>query len=639
MKTKFLFLVGAPFLLFIQALTAATLPSGFNESVVASGISSATAMAFAPDGRLFVCQQGGSLRVIKNNVLLATPFLSVTTDPAGERGLLGVTFDPNFANNQWVYIYYTVPGSPPHNRVRRYTANGDVALAGSETTILELNALSGAQNHNGGALHFGVDGKLYVAVGDNANSANSQTLNNLLGKILRLNNDGTIPSDNPFYNTATGVNRAIWALGLRNPYTFAVQPGTGQSFINDVGQNTWEEISVGMRGANYGWPSCEGACNPPNASFVDPIHQYSHAEGCAITGGAFYNPAVSQFPPEYNGVYFFADYCSGWIRVLDWANGNQVFNFAAGIANPVDLRVGEDGALYYLDRGRGSVYRIRYANAPSITQHPQPQTAPVGGSATFTVGASGTEPLTYQWLRNGGTIANANNASYTISGVQSSDDGAMFACRVSNAYGTTTSTSARLTVNNNTAPTATITAPGNGTRYNAGDTIAFSGAATDLEDGTLPPSAFSWTVIFHHDTHTHPFLGPVAGTTSGSFTVPTSGETSANVFYRIHLTVTDSSGAQDSTFVDVQPNVVTLTLLSAPSGVNLTLDGQPVAAPFSFASVVGTVRTIGAPSSVRLNRVNYSFAGWSDGGTATHNIATPPLNTSYTATYNRKGKK
>ena len=595
-------------------------------------------MAFAPDGRLFVCQQGGSLRVIKNGVLLAAPFLSVTTDSAGERGLLGVTFDPDFANNQWVYIYYTVPGSPPHNRVRRVTANGDVALAGSETTILELNALSSAQNHNGGALHFGADARLYVAVGENANSANSQTLTNLLGKILRLNNDGSIPTDNPFYHAATGVNRAIWALGLRNPFTFAFQPGTGRSFINDVGQGTWEEINTGLAGANYGWPSCEGVCSPPNAGFVDPIHQYSHPAGCAITGGSFYNPAVSQFPPEYNGVYFFADYCGGWIHILDWANGNQVFDFATGLVNPVDLSVSADGSLYYLDRGRSSVYRVRYANAPSITQHPLPQTAPVGGAATFTVAASGSAPLTYQWQRNGAAIANANGTAYTISGVQPSDDGALFACQVSNAYGATTSNPARLTVNNNSPPTATITAPNPGTRYNAGDTIAFSGTGTDPEQGNLPPAAFSWTIVFHHDTHTHPFLGPMTNITSGTFTIPTSGETAANVLYRIHLTVTDASGAQHSTFVDVLPNVVTLTLLSQPTGVDLTLDGQPVTAPFSFASVVGMVRTIGAPVSARLNRVNYTLTGWSDGGASTHTLPTPTVNTSYTATYKAKGK-
>ncbi|HET6862126.1 MAG TPA: PQQ-dependent sugar dehydrogenase, partial [Pyrinomonadaceae bacterium] len=138
-----------------QVANAATVPTGFTDSVVASGLSSPTAMAFAPDGRIFVCQQGGALRVIKNGALLATPFLTVTVNSSGERGLLGVAFDPNFASNQLVYVYYTATTPTIHNRLSTFVASGDVALAGSETVILELNDLSGATNHNGGAIHFG----------------------------------------------------------------------------------------------------------------------------------------------------------------------------------------------------------------------------------------------------------------------------------------------------------------------------------------------------------------------------------------------------------------------------------------------------------------------------------------------------
>jgi len=393
--------------------------------------------------------QTGQLRVIKNDALLAAPFLTVTTDFNGERGLLGVAFDPDFANNQRVYIYYTVPGSPPHNRVSRFIASGDVAVTGSETVILELNNLSDASNHNGGAIHFGLDGKLYVAVGENANSANSQTLANLLGKMLRINADGTIPADNPFYNTASGVNRAIWALGLRNPFTFAFQPGTPRMFINDVGENSWEEINDGFKGTNYGWPNCEGACNPTNPNFRDPIYQYSHADGCAIVGGAFYNPAATQFPPEYAGVYFFADLCGGWIRKLDPAAGNQVSDFATGLSSPVDLAVSADGSLYYLARGLGSVSRVRFTSAP---------------------------------------------------------------------------------------------------------------------------------------------------------------------------------------------NVVTLTFVTQPSGLQLTLDGQTNTTPFAVESVVGTTLTIGAPSPQQAGRRNYSFVEWSDGGAQTHDITTPDADTTYRATYRKIGR-
>ncbi|HJX26455.1 MAG TPA: PQQ-dependent sugar dehydrogenase, partial [Thermoanaerobaculia bacterium] len=299
-----------------SAASAATLPTGFTESLVANGLSNPTAMAFAPDGRIFVTQQGGQLRVIKNGALLGTPFVTVTVSSSGERGLLGVAFDPDFATNQYVYVYYTATSPAIHNRVSRFTASGDTAVPGSETIILELDNLSSATNHNGGALHFGPDGKLYIAVGENANGANSQTLGNLHGKILRINKDGSIPTDNPFYGSASGVNRAIWALGLRNPFTFSFQRGTGRMLINDVGQNTWEEINDGIAGSNYGWPSTEGPTS--NSAYRGPIYWYGHGSGsttgCAITGGAFYNPVTQQFPADYLGDYFFADYCSGWIR-------------------------------------------------------------------------------------------------------------------------------------------------------------------------------------------------------------------------------------------------------------------------------------------------------------------------------------
>jgi glucose/arabinose dehydrogenase len=323
-------------------------------------------MAIAPDGRIFVCQQGGALRVIKNGALLPAPFVTLTVDPAGERGLLGIAFDPNFAGNNFLYVYYTVPFEPRHNRVSRFTANGDVAVPGSETILLELNPLTTATNHNGGALHFGPDGKLYIATGENANTANSQTLANMLGKILRLNSDGSIPTDNPFFNQATGNNRSIWALGLRNPFTFAFQPGTGRMFINDVGQSTWEEINDGIAGSNYGWPTTEGPTTNP--FFRSPLFAYGHGlgptTGFAITGGTFYNPPVTQFPSSFVGKYFFADLGSGWIRVFDPATGTAS-PFATGISQPVDLKVGADGSLFYLSIGSGAVFRVRF-NPPQV---------------------------------------------------------------------------------------------------------------------------------------------------------------------------------------------------------------------------------------------------------------------------------
>ncbi len=339
-------------------------PSGFtlNQGWLA-GLTHATAFAQAPDGRLFVAEQGGTLRVVKNGALLATPFATVAVDSAGERGLIGVALHPGFATNGFVYIYSTRSiAGVSHNRISRFSASGDVAVAGSEAAILDLPNLSGATNHNGGGMHFGSDGKLYVGVGDNGNGAQAQNLALPFGKLLRLNEDGSLPADNPFFASQTGLGRAIWAYGLRTPFTFAVQPGTGRVHINDVGETTWEEIDVGAAGANYGWPASEGPDNV-GAGVTAPLFTYKHADvaplgsgpggffkGFAIAGGAFY-PPTGPFPDGYRDQYYFADFVSRFVGRIDLANGNAAYSFASLTGQPVDLLVGIDGAIYVLTRG------------------------------------------------------------------------------------------------------------------------------------------------------------------------------------------------------------------------------------------------------------------------------------------------
>jgi glucose/arabinose dehydrogenase len=328
-------------------------------------------MAVAPDGRIFVTQKGGALRVVRNNALLSQPFLTVSVNAVGERGLLGVAFDPDFQSNRFVYVYYTTAAAPIHNRVSRFTAsasNPDVAEAGSELPILNLPTL-GATNHNGGAIHFGSDGKLYVAVGENAVPANAQSLNTPLGKLLRINTNGSIPTDNPFYSQTTGVNRAIWALGLRNPYTFAVDPVINRMHLNDVGQSSWEEVNLGVRGANYGWPQTEGM-EPAGVSGVRyPIHAYQNAgSSCAIVGAAFYRPQIFRFPTSYDGRYFFGDYCGGYIRTLRPPNYSSSTAFATGISSLVDIQTHQDGSLYYLAAGSGELFRVQSTTSSIVFQ-------------------------------------------------------------------------------------------------------------------------------------------------------------------------------------------------------------------------------------------------------------------------------
>jgi glucose/arabinose dehydrogenase len=440
---------------------APSVPNGFNVGEVVRKLGSPTAMEIAPDGRIFVAQKGGKLRVVKNGTLLSTPFVTVPVNSFRERGLLGIAFDPNFATNKFVYLYYTSPTPQCHNQVSRFTANGDVAVPGSEVMLLDIGNCGTAGNHNAGAIHFGLDGKLYVAVGEQGIGANAQLLTNLFGKLLRINRNGSIPTGNPFFDQAEGKNRAIWALGLRNPFTFAVQPGTGRTFINDVGAHEWEEVNDGIAGSNYGWPETEGATSDPR--FRSPVFAYPHTgpageSGCAIAGGAFYNPSVQQFPASFAGDYFFADLCNSWIRKLDPAAGNSVAGFLTGDESIVDLKVGADGTLYYLTRLGGAqgsfLYAIKRSNLPAIFKQPVSRTVTPGSSVTFSVTATGDGPFTYQWQRGGVNIAGATNRNLTFT-AQAADDGRRFRCIVRNANGSVTSKSALLTVS---AP-ARVSAP------------------------------------------------------------------------------------------------------------------------------------------------------------------------------------
>jgi len=348
------------------ARSATTLPSGqgLTDSVVAQ-LNKPTSMTVAPDGRLFVTQKAtnnvGKVRVIKNGKLLSKLFLKLDTDTSYDRGLLGITLDPNFSTNHYVYLFYTAKSPTIHNRVSRFTANGDVAVAGSEKVLLDLPTVGSAEGHYGGALRFGPDGKLYVGVGDDSTPADAQSLSTVNGKVLRINPDGTIPSDNPFYGSTSGNKRAIYALGLRQPYSLDVLSGTSpKMYINDVGENLWEEIDQAAPGTNYGWPSYEGFVASPDPAlqnYQNPLFTYAHGTtaetGCSITGGAFYDPATERLSSQYQGKYFYADYCSGWIRTLDPVTGTSSA-FASGLVKPVDLEVGDNGSLYYPSYGSSS---------------------------------------------------------------------------------------------------------------------------------------------------------------------------------------------------------------------------------------------------------------------------------------------
>lgn len=326
--------------------------------------------------RLFVVEQTGRIRLVKNGGLVETPFLDITSRvrSGGERGLLGLAFHPRYAESRRFFVNYT--DARGNTRIAEYRApSDDQADPASERIILEVD--QPFANHNGGGLAFGPDGYLYIALGDGGSGGdpfgNGQSLATPLGKILRIDVDRgqpyAVPADNPFVSQA-GALAAIWAYGLRNPFRIAFDRATGDLWIGDVGQSRREEVDVGLAGRrggeNYGWNVLEGslcyepASGCPTAGFVAPVLEYGHDEGCSVTGGVVYRGCRM---PDLAGTYFYGDYCSAFVRSFRLENGRPVeqrdWTAALGVSlgNISSFGTDADGEIYIVDHG-GAVYRL-----------------------------------------------------------------------------------------------------------------------------------------------------------------------------------------------------------------------------------------------------------------------------------------
>jgi glucose/arabinose dehydrogenase/chitodextrinase len=644
------------------ASAAFAVPPDFTNQVVIPGITAAVTLAFLPDGRMLVGELTGNVWVVQPGASTPdpTPFLQIDTSLLfGEQGLMDVLPDPSFAQNGYFYVFYTrgFTGQNNRNRLSRFTASGNGTLPGSEL-VLWQDVENADYEHHAGAIVWGNDDKLYFTYGDQFVANSAQDLTSYRGKLLRINPDGSIPTDNPFYDGA-GPNRdEIWAYGLRNPYRMSIDVPTGRIFIGDVGGNhpptAWEEINLAARGANYGWPLCEGAC-PQVPGVTSPIHAYPHIDRDAcITAGFVYRG--TQFPLEYRGSFFFADYVQNWIKRLTFdSNGNVsgVVNFepidgtpdTAAVGDPVKLVQAPDGSMLYVDLGfndahvpnDAAIRRIRYSpsNQPPIAvaaATPQAGQAPllVDFSSAGSLDPEGL-PLSYAWTFGDGntsTLANPTH-SYAANGA--------YVARLTVSDGANQSVSDDLDISVGNAPIATITTPADASSFRAGDAIVYSGSATDVEDGDLPASAFSWLIRFHHDGHIHPGGGPFTGTTSGTLTIPTSGhDFEGATSYEIDLTVTDSDGLKGTTSVTVVPEKVSVPFDSAPSGLAIDVDGIRKITPFALDDVIGFTHVISAPPQVS-GGISYTFQSWSDGGAASHSIFVPESGGSWQATFAPSG--
>lgn len=345
---------------------------------IASGLAAPVGFAHAGDERLFILERGGRIHIWQDGELKPGPYLDITdrVGAGGERGLLGLAFHPRYAETGTFYVNYTDRNGDTHiAQFSVRSGNLDQADPASEKQLLLVE--QPFPNHNGGALAFGPDGYLYIGLGDGGSAGdpfeNGQSLDTLLGKILRIDVDQgdpyAIPDSNPFANG--GGLPEIWAYGLRNPWRFAFDRQTGDLYIGDVGQNQHEEIDFqpasSPGGENYGWNIFEGnACYTGDpcseAGLTAPVYTYTHAEaGCSVTGGVVYRGAAL---PEWQGIYFFGDYCSGMVggllpsSSLGEAGGWQhawLFNGAGNISSFGEDSIGE----VYLADLNGTIYQLR----------------------------------------------------------------------------------------------------------------------------------------------------------------------------------------------------------------------------------------------------------------------------------------
>jgi glucose/arabinose dehydrogenase/PKD repeat protein len=734
---------------------ASTLPAGFRDSVVLSGLTNPTVLQFAPDGRIFVGQKNGIIKVFQgltdtNPVTFAD--LSGRVDDYWDRGLLGMALPPNFPTDPYVYVLYaydaaiggtapvwndacptppgpTTDGCLVSGRVSRLQANGNV-MTGPEQVLIN-DWCQQFPSHSIGTLLFGRDGYLYVTGGDGASFNNvdygqygntyagdkanpcgdppgavgtalsppgaeggalrSQSVRRtdgpatLDGAVLRVDPaSGAGVPGNPFFSSPDANARRIVAYGLRNPFRITQRPGTDELWIGDVGWNAWEEINrivspASAAAANFGWPCYEGAsaqggyqgaglnlCSSlysTPGSVVPPYYTYNHGAcvvnytgchtgGSSITGIAFYQSG--SYPSQYNGAVFFGDHSRNEIwAMLPGANGlpdpSKLQSFvgvdatggAAG--HPVDLKIGPGGDLFYVDMDDGTVHRIAYTAAN------QPPTAVINASPTsgqpplavnFTsAGSSDPEgrPPTYSWDLNGdGTFGDATGATatftYTSAGVYHPS------LRVTDDQSASDTDSTTITVGN-TAPTAVIESPSANITWKVGDTINFTGHATDPQDGTLPASALKWDLVMHHcftpsDCHTH--LIQSFNGTSGSFAAP---DHEYPCWLELRLTATDSGGLTSTSSLRLDPRTVVLTFRTNPGGLslsNLSVNEAPQSTPFSVTVVVGSANSVSAPLQQPFNKFTYNFVSWSDGGPQSHTITAPAISTTYTAMYRKR---
>ena len=698
---------------------------GFQEEVALEGLELPTAVRFAADGRVFVAEKRGIVKVFDS---LGDPTPATFADLRtkvfnnSDRGLLGLALDPSFPSRPYVYVAYhhdALPGGsaprygspgadsdpcpdagqscPSDGRVSRLTAAGNQMTA--EKVLVDDYCFQ-YDSHSVGHLAFGPGGALYASAGDGSSywfadygqvgnpcgdppgppgadlnapgaeggSLRSQDLRTpadpagLNGAIIRIHPDtGEALTDNPLAASPDPNARRIVAYGLRNPYRFALRPGTGEVWTGDVGWGEWEEVNrianpTGAPVENLGWPCYQGGARDPGyesagldlclglygapGAALAPTYAYRHAdavvagEGCgsgssAIAGLAFKPTGVGNYPSAYDGALFFSDYARGCIWAVKAGAGGlpdpariETFQQAS---YPVDLVFGPGGDLFYSSIATGTIRRIRYftGNTPPSADA---QATPTYGAPPLNVTFDATgssdrdeEPLSYAWdLDDDGQFDDSTAARPARTFTQAGSH--RVTLQVTDGSAASDTDSITISVGN-TPPNVTLEDPSPSQTWRVGQRLDFAGSAFDTQDGVLPASAYDWEVNLQHchaadDCHAH-FLQTFQNVAAGSFLAPDHEYPS---YLELKVTATDSGGLSDSESVRLEPRTVTLRFETTPSGLELALNAESAAAPFTRTVIEGSMNSISAPTPQTLLGLSWAFESWSDGGDASHNL-------------------
>jgi len=718
---------------------AQPLQPGFTESVVLSGMTEPTDVAFAPDGRVFVAEKSGLVKVFSGlNTTTPTIAADLRTQVHNfwDRGLLSLTIDPQFPLRPYLYAFYTYDGkigetaprwgqpgassddcpTPPgptdagcvvSSRLVRLTVSGNVVT--SEQTLVH-DWCQQYPSHSAGGLAFGADGMLYATGGDGASfnftdygqegnpcgdppgavgskltspTAEGGALRaqdfrttadptGLNGSLIRINPDtGAAAPGNPLSASPDANARRIVAAGMRNPFRFALRPGTSEIYVGDVGWGAWEEINrlpapTDTTVDNFGWPCYEGNGQSPayagaglnlckslysaTGSATSPLYTYSHSgdvvagedcteAGASISGLAFYEGG--SYPAAYKGALFFADYSKRCTWVMFEKNGQLDPSTRAVFLNendPVNLEIGPNGDLFLVDFN-GSLRRLHYPGgnrAPTAVAKAQPEAGPLPLTVNFD-GSSSTDPdagdvLNYVWDLDGDGQYDDSTA-VKPSRTYTQAENVTVKLKVTDKGGLVSIASLLIGAGNE-LPQAQIDSPTTALRWAVGDTISFSGKGSDPQDGALGAASMSWSLVMRHcetenDCHSHN-IQTFAGVASGSFTAPDHDFPS---HLELRLTVTDSGGLSDTETLRLDPETVDLTFKSDPAGLDLTTGEKSGPAPFVETVIVGSKLSLAAPTPQSLGGTVYGFSAWSDGGARTHQLVAPATATTYTASY------